>query len=178
MPLVVEVILVDISVLVLLFGKCIELLTDNSPVRVVVPLTLSSDKVPSFVILDCSAVIILPLRFPCTTPEVSSPSTVFKTILLAVMLLVLRVSELGLNDIFELTSKSFFVTKSPESVKTSDKLPLDVSSLVIAILSALLELPFKFALTIVVVNVSVDGLYFIPESLYNFCFPVTFLPAY
>ena len=100
----------------------------------------------------------------------------FKTILLAVILLLLRVSELGLNDIFELTSKSFFVTKSPESVKTSAKLLSDVLSLVIVILSALLELPFKFALTIVVVNVSVDGLYFIPESLYNFCFPVRFLP--
>ena len=163
-------------VFILLLGKCIVLLTDNSPVRLVVPLTLKEDKVPSFVILDWSAVIIVPLRFPCTTPVVLSPLTVFKTILLAVILLLLRVSELGLNDIFELTSKSFFVTKSPESVKTSAKLLSDVLSLVIVILSALLELPFKFALTIVVVNVSVDGLYFIPESLYNFCFPVRFLP--
>ena len=122
MPLVVEVILVDEPTLVLLFGKCIELFIDNSPTRVVVPLTLSSDKVPSFVILDCSAVIIVPLKFPCMTPEVTSPSTVFKTILLVVILFVESVLELGLNDILELTSKSFFVAKSLESVKTSDKL--------------------------------------------------------
>ena len=92
------------------------------------------------------------------------------------MLVVLRVLELGLNNILVLTSKSFFAVKLPESVKTSAKLLLDVSSLVIEILSALVALPFKSALTIVVVNVSVDGLYVTPESLYNFCFPLILLP--
>ena len=159
-----------------LLGKYIELPTDNSPVRVVVPLTLRADKVPSFVILDWVALIISPLRFPCITPEVTSPSTVFKSILFAVILFEVRVLEFGLNDILELESKSFFVTKSLESVKTSDKLLSDVSSLVIVILLALLELPIKLALTNVVVSVSVDGLYFIPESLYNFCLPIALVP--
>ena len=159
-----------------LLGKYIELLMDNSPVRVVVPLTLRADKVPSLVILDWVCLIISPLRFPCITPEVTSPLTVFKSILFAVILLVVKVFELGLNTILGLESKSFFVVKSLKSVKTSDKLLSNVSLLFIVILLALLELPIKLALTNVVVSVSVDGLYFIPESLYNFCLPIALVP--
>ena len=43
---------VKLPVTTALLGKYIKLPTDNSPLRLVVPLTLSSDKVPSFVILD------------------------------------------------------------------------------------------------------------------------------